>query len=204
MEYLQVFNDIREPVGIKSRDEVHRFGYWHETFHCWFVGEEADKPVIYFQLRSKLKQDYPELFDITAAGHLLAGETINDGIREVHEELGIEVKMEDLIPLGVLDYCATKENFIDKEIAHVFLYTFAGSWSDFDLQEEEVSGVYRAYLDDFENLCLKNENYLKVEGFERTVDGEMERIEQEVSLEQFVPHDQGFYQKLLQLIRLHI
>ena len=68
------------------REEIHRLGYWHETFHCWFVKKVHNEWMIYFQLRSKEKADYPLLLDITAAGHLLAGETINDGIREIDEE----------------------------------------------------------------------------------------------------------------------
>lgn len=96
-ERLKIFDEDRFQIGIATRDEVHRFGFWHETFHCWFVSEEAGTYYIYLQLRSATKKDYPNLLDITAAGHLLADETVQDGIREIKEEIGIDLTIEDLI-----------------------------------------------------------------------------------------------------------
>lgn len=36
-EWLTIFDFERNILGKKLRDEVHRDGDWHETFHCWFV-----------------------------------------------------------------------------------------------------------------------------------------------------------------------
>lgn len=90
-ERIRVFDADRNPIGIASREEVHRIGYWHEVFHCWIISDEAGVSYIYLQLRSEKKKDYPGLFDITAAGHLLANETIRDGVREIKEEIGISL-----------------------------------------------------------------------------------------------------------------
>lgn len=67
-EFLRIFDEDRNEIGIASRGEVHRLGYWHETFHCWFVTKYDDTDYIYSQLRSAHKRDYPNLLDITAAG----------------------------------------------------------------------------------------------------------------------------------------
>ncbi|MFC0271472.1 hypothetical protein ACFFIX_08395 [Metabacillus herbersteinensis] len=88
-------------------------GHWHEAFHCWFIGKEGGIDYVYLQICSNEKKDYPNLLDITAAGHLLSHETIYDGVREVKEELGINVTYAELVPIGVIKYCVTKENFID-------------------------------------------------------------------------------------------
>src|SRR5690625_3509946 len=69
-EMLNIFDDHKQPIGVATREEVHRMGYWHETFHCWFITLEGNQEYIDFQLRSPQKQDYPNLLDITAAGHL--------------------------------------------------------------------------------------------------------------------------------------
>lgn len=88
LELLKIFGDDRNQIGVASRKDVHRLGYWHEAFHCWFVSNEKGIDYIYLQLRSNSKKDYPNLLDITAAGHLLANETVRDGVREIKEEIG--------------------------------------------------------------------------------------------------------------------
>ncbi|WP_347561789.1 NUDIX hydrolase [Bacillus timonensis] len=112
-ERIKIFDDHKNPIGVASRSDVHRIGYWHEVFHCWFIDNEEGIDYIYLQLRSKNKKDYPNLFDVTAAGHLLADETVEDGVREIKEELGIDVAFEELIKLGVLDYSVVQEDFMN-------------------------------------------------------------------------------------------
>lgn len=91
IEMIKIYDEQKNPLGITSRDIVHQKGYWHDTFHCWFLKNENNIDYIYFQLRSKVKNDFPNLLDITAAGHILANETVGEGIREIKEELGMDV-----------------------------------------------------------------------------------------------------------------
>ncbi|MFS0639258.1 NUDIX domain-containing protein, partial [Mesobacillus foraminis] len=140
-EQLKIFDEYRNQMGVATREEVHRLGYWHEAFHCWFISKEQGIDYIYLQLRSKNKKDYPNLLDITAAGHLLANETVQDGIREIKEEIGVDISFHELIPLGIIDYSVKRDDFIDKETANVFLYKSQKSFDDFTLQEEEVAGI---------------------------------------------------------------
>lgn len=55
-EWLTIFDPERNTLGKKLRDDVHRDGDWHETFHCWFVEKDAEDMFLYFQLRSKNKK----------------------------------------------------------------------------------------------------------------------------------------------------
>ena len=98
MEQLKVFDENYTYLRDENRDKVHHEGLWHETFHCWLV----DDQFVYIQKRSAMKKDFPGLFDITAAGHILSTETVADGIREVEEELGIEVDLTKLHSKGVM------------------------------------------------------------------------------------------------------
>lgn len=139
-EFFKIFDEERNIIGVASRKDVHELGYWHETFHCWFVTNIEGKDYIYLQLRSDTKQDYPNLLDITVAGHLMADETAREGVREIKEEVGIDIPFHDLVPLGLIKYCVINENLIDKELAHLFLYKSAHNLNDFTIQPEEVSG----------------------------------------------------------------
>jgi isopentenyldiphosphate isomerase len=187
-------------VGVATREEVHKRGHWHETFHCWVVSREDEKNYIYLQIRSGSKKDYPNLLDITAAGHLLAHETKEDGIREVQEELGIDVSFDELIPLGVMEYCVIREGFIDKELANVFLYKSKQTFDQFKLQKEEVSGIVRAEFETFYELWLGKKQEIKVEGFEINEAGQRNAINKTVSKDRFVPHENSYYEAVLKMI----
>ena len=119
VERLKVFDENYRYVCDETREKVHKKGLWHETFHCWLV----DGTNVFIQKRSATKKDFPSLYDITAAGHLMANEEIMDGIREIEEELGIEVDPLKLKRMGVVRDVITLPGFIDKEFANVFLYT---------------------------------------------------------------------------------
>ncbi|MGX6443896.1 NUDIX hydrolase [Neobacillus sp. K501] len=200
-EMLKVFDDERNPIGIATREEVHRLGYWHEAFHCWFVSNEKGINYLYLQLRSDRKKDYPNLLDITAAGHLLADENVYDGVREVKEEIGIEVSADELIPLGVIDYCVTKENFIDKELANVFLYKSKSTFDDFSLQEEEVSGMVKVVLNDFVELWDGRREKVDIQGFEVKEAGTKVVIDGLAGKDKFVPHPITYYETVIQKIK---
>ncbi|MFD4929528.1 NUDIX domain-containing protein [Peribacillus butanolivorans] len=200
-EMLKVFDGDRNQIGVATREEVHRIGHWHEVFHCWFVSREAEVDYLYLQHRCAMKKDYPNLLDITAAGHLLAHETIYDGVREINEEIGIEVSFDELVSLGVIEYHVTKENFIDKEIANVFLYESTQCFNDFTLQKEEVSGMVKVELDDFEDLWDGTKEEVNIQGFEINQDDHRMMIDQYVGRDKFVPHEVSYYKSIIRLIR---
>ncbi|WP_280771611.1 NUDIX hydrolase [Salipaludibacillus daqingensis] len=203
-EKLKIFDENRIQIGVASRSDVHKVGYWHEVFHCWFISKDQENDYIYLQLRSKNKKDYPNLLDITAAGHLLADETIKDGVREIKEEIGIDVTFEDLVKLGEIDYCVVKENFIDKELANVFLFRSENTFDDFVLQEEEVSGIVKAKFTDFAKLWLSETDEIEVNGFEINNDGNKLIIKENVTRDKFVPHQMSFYKEVIQKMHEHI
>ncbi|WP_066175838.1 NUDIX hydrolase [Bacillus marinisedimentorum] len=200
-EQLKIFDRYRNQIGVASRTEVHRIGYWHEAFQCWFVGRENDRDIVFLQIRSETKKDYPNLLDITAAGHLSADETVRDGVREIEEEIGIDLSFHELIPLGVIEYCVTKKNFIDKELANVFLYQSDHSLDDFILQREEVSGMVKADLNEFAELWSGKRQAIRIEGFENKTDGNKASIDKMAGRDEFVPHPVSYYETVIKRIK---
>ncbi|WP_010280795.1 NUDIX hydrolase [Bacillus timonensis] len=203
-EKIRIFDDNKNLIGVASRSDVHRIGYWHEVFHCWFISNEQGIDYIYLQIRSKNKKDYPNLLDITAAGHLLADETVEDGVREIKEEIGIDVAFNELIKLGVLNYCVVQKDLVDKELANVFLYKTENTFDDFTLQVEEVSGIVKAKFTDFSKLWFGEKDEIEISGFEITDDGKKQIIKENVSRNKFVPHQASFYKEVIQKIHEHL
>lgn len=195
-EQIRIFDEQGTPIGIKSRDEAHRKGYWHETFHCWFVEKSDSGSMIYLQQRCHEKKDFPDLYDITAAGHIKADETVSDAIREIHEELGVPVQMEALMPLGVIRDEIVRGNFIDRERCHVFLCVNPYKMSAFKLQKEEVAGIYKAAYPDFAALVQGTIQELNLAGFDESNGARIWR-DQIIDREQCVPHSSNYYNSLI-------
>ncbi|MEK4386956.1 NUDIX domain-containing protein [Solibacillus sp. FSL W7-1464] len=164
-EYLKVFDQYYKQTGIEQRDFIHANGYWHEVFHCWIIERTDSEWRIYLQLRSKNKKDYPNQFDITAAGHILASETVEDGVRELEEEVGINVRFSQLISLGVIPYSIDNEKIKDYEFANVFIYELRGGIEQFTLQREELDGIYSVDLNQFILLATSKIKKIEVSGY---------------------------------------
>ncbi|CAM4408405.1 NUDIX hydrolase [Paenibacillus tarimensis] len=50
-ERFDIYDEQLNWIGQASRDEVHRQGYWHKTFHCWLVKHREGKLHVVFQKR---------------------------------------------------------------------------------------------------------------------------------------------------------
>jgi len=99
-EMLDVVNEADEVVGQATRSEVHRLGLKHRATHI-ILTNSANQ--VFIQLRSKSKDTNPGLWDTSAAGHVDGGETYEAcAARELEEELGVVVSVDNLIEIGRL------------------------------------------------------------------------------------------------------
>ena len=148
-EYFDIYDEEQRHIGVKSRDEVHRDGYWHQVFHCWVIGSDADgSPFVILQKRADDKQMYAGKIDLSAAGHLEAGESVRDGIRELEEELGLCVKFEELVPLGRRVDVKKSNGLVDYQICHVFFYECDRRLSEYVYQADEIAGLLKLPIAD--------------------------------------------------------
>ncbi|RDI45489.1 NUDIX hydrolase [Falsibacillus pallidus] len=203
-ELIKIVDENGTELGVATREEIHRLGHWHETFHCWFVTRENQVDYIHLQLRSEDKKDYPNLLDITAAGHLLAEETVEDGLREVKEEVGLELALSELIHLGVISYEVEREDLIDRERTHTYLFLHEGPINNYELQKEEVAGIVKIEFQEFSELWAGTREKVCIEGFGETKEGEFFQITDSVGKEAFVPHEEDFYQEIIKKISFHL
>ena len=86
MEYLDIYTDKFKHIGTCEKKECHQKGYWHKVITVLAVNPEQRK--VYFQ-RKKPKDGIVTndnaLLDFTVGGHIQAGETAEESVREVKE-----------------------------------------------------------------------------------------------------------------------
>lgn len=200
-EVLDIYDESGAHVGVAKRSEVHCLGHWHQTFHCWIYRVREGKIQLLFQRRHPEKDTFPNLLDITAAGHLAASEMPEDGVRELKEELGLTVAFEALEPIGVIKDVGTAPGIVDKELCHVFAYPCEQPLGDYDLQPEEVTGLLWVDLDELERLYAGKQDRLEAAGFLSEPDGTRRDVTLQVERGAFVPHETHYSEQVFTAIR---
>ena len=201
-ELLAAFADDGTSLGALPRNEVHEHGYWHEVFHCLVVAHRSGVPTAVLQRRSASKKAFPGLLDLSAAGHILAEETVADGVRELHEELGITPAFADLALLGTFriadsDPAAEGKN---REIVHTFLLRDDRPLVDYQPDPIELAGVADISLDDLESLfavpgALAQVDEVALDGSHRTF---------VATVADLVPDVDGYWPAMLQAARTEL
>ncbi|MFD3447937.1 NUDIX domain-containing protein [Microbacteriaceae bacterium 4G12] len=188
-EWLTIYDEKGHVLGKKLRDDIHRDGDWHETFHCWLIECSEEKQYIYFQLRSYDKKDFPGRYDITAAGHISYKEPVlAGGVREIEEELGVNVKPEELIYAGCYRYEHESLAFIDREFCHTYFLLVS---EERKLSPgDEVEHVIKVELTSFQELLDQT-----VSSINAIILAEEKKIS--VTIEQLYPYDQDYYHFIL-------
>jgi isopentenyldiphosphate isomerase len=149
-EYFDIFDaNLNPAIPFRmERKESHRTGAWHQTFDCWVLRRGPSGNKIVLQLRSADKDSYPSTFDISASGHLLAGEKPEDGVREIEEELGLKVNYADLLYLGVYKEAVDTPGRCVRHLSHTYLYETNQPLSAYKPQESELDGVFEISIAD--------------------------------------------------------
>ena len=139
MEYVDVLDKDGKLTGErKPKSEVHRTGDWHRVLHLWIVSSKGE---LLLQRRSPTKEAYPNLWDISVAGHISAGETqIMAALREAKEEIGLDLEEKDLKHL----FCITEQvvlnggTYHDNECQYVYLFEKDIDLSKISFKDGEV------------------------------------------------------------------
>ncbi len=204
-EWFDYYDEQMNLLGTAPRERVHHEGLWHQTFHCWVVQRREAGAYVWFQQRQLGKDTHPGRLDITAAGHLSAGETISDGVRELEEELGIRAEFSALVKLA--EHREEVEGelggtpFIDRELSHVFGYVCDRPLSSLQLQAEEVAGMYEASLDEMIALFEGEQMSVTALGVAPDRRGMLQPSSLEVRTADFVPRETAYYTRVFRSLK---
>ncbi|WP_053959167.1 NUDIX hydrolase [Sulfobacillus thermosulfidooxidans] len=205
-EFLDVYDDQGRWIGVRSRDTVHREGLWHKTFHCWIGGYWQDEPVLMLQQRSPNKDMHPRLLDISSAGHLLHGESPEDGIREVREELGLALNASDVIFVGVSRQSFVGPNIIDREYCYEYAFLMGQPIVPdlFVLDSSEVAGIFPISLHIlYDVFSHHGETLHNVQGWKQTPEG-LSGTTLPVNVHSFVPRGPAYYLDWIMWFKQHM
>lgn len=161
------------------KSEAHLKGLFHPTVHIWFYTSDGK---ILFQKRGRDKKTFPLLWDVSVAGHIGAEENVIEAaIREVEEEIGLQISPSNLDKIGIFKSVQKhSETLLDKEFQHTFLCELKASISNLSKQESEVEDLALFQLADFKSKVILED------------------------LDGFVPHTTSYYKKIIAEIELKL
>lgn len=175
-EYLDILDENGNKTGeSRSYLDSHKKGLTHAAIHVWIVNSNNE---ILIQKREKNRLFHPSCWDISAAGHVSAGQTnLEAAVREVKEELGLNFKESDFVLLCTLrtDSILNNGAFINREFNAVYMVRVNIKVTDIKLNDGEVEAV----------------KFLSIEEFKKWINGEGEKM---------VPHEEE-YRKLLESLK---
>ncbi len=140
-EFFDVLNENGEYTNtIASREECHEKGLWHKAVVVFILSEDNSKVLL--QKRSATKRLWPNLWDITAGGHVLAGEFgYQSVIREAEEEIGVKLDKNSLEFIGATTSVNLKGDIINKHFNEYYVAHSDIDIKDVVLQKEEVQDI---------------------------------------------------------------
>lgn len=139
-EYFDVLNEKGEYTGkIESREKCHRKGLWHKAVVVFIINSKGQ---VLLQKRSANKKLWPNTWDVTVGGHVLAGEFgFQSILRECEEELGIKLNKNDITFIGAGISTNIKGNIVNNHFNEYYVANKEINETKLKLQEEEVSEV---------------------------------------------------------------
>ncbi len=204
MEFVDVFDEGMNSIGRMAKKEAHRTGAWHKSIHCWIVRSDETGQYVVFQKRSATKIAFPNFLDISAAGHYQAGEYIEDGVREIVEELGINVAFNELQYLGVKFDVYKDETMFNREFCETFLYQDNRPLFKYPIDCDEVTGLVQIKIQDGLDLFSGKLDSIKVTGIEYSEEkGKIEEIKITVNRNMFISRIDPYYGKIFMIAKAY-
>lgn len=149
-ELLDVFDRYGEHTGASlTKHVIHEQELWHGGAHIWIYNGKGE---VLLQLRAPDKDIYPNTWDISAAGHVSAGETpIQTALRETQEELGLSLQPQELEFIGVTRtiQAIPTTGWTHRVFDWTYIVRKEVAISDLHLQKEELAGARWVSLVEF-------------------------------------------------------
>lgn len=203
-ELIDIYDEKMNHLGTATREQAHREGLWHKTFHCWIVQKSPQgRAQVLLQVRGR-NQNHPSLIDISSAGHIAAGtDPKTNGLENINKELGLSVTADQLIKLFTDTHVYQKNNYINHEFTPTYLLESPTPLIDYKLNPEAVDGVFVADVEDMLNLFRHKVEQIFISGVISDNFGQFTPHTGAIRREDFVPHTDTYYLKVMEAIQRH-
>ena len=156
MELWDIYDKYRQKTTRShERGNPMKEGDYHLVVHVWIINSENE---VLLQKRSPLVDNHPNEWDISAAGHVSAGEDyITSALRETEEEIGLKIEPKELIQIGELKQMSKREGYINNEVNPVYIVKRDLEVEKIKKQYEEVAEVKFMLYRELQNLIEKKD-----------------------------------------------
>ena len=136
-EILEVVDLDNKVIGKATRGECYKKGLLHRAINIFIYNPKGE---VFLHKRSEKKLKYPGFWDLSCSEHVKPGESFEAAAkRGLQEELGIEMKLEVIIPIHRMDN--NTGDYHDNELVVTFKGIFEGEMK-FDTNEVEMGKFF--------------------------------------------------------------
>jgi isopentenyldiphosphate isomerase len=157
-ELIDIYNGKGVPTGKTClKSFAHKKGILHASVHIWIFDEQKN---VLIQKRTTSKDTFPNLWDVSVAGHISAGENPEQSaLREVEEEIGLKVEAAKLNFIGTFKKnIQHSKELIDNEIHYIYMCKMDINLKLIKIQKEEVAAVKLISLNELTKLVFSSES----------------------------------------------
>jgi isopentenyl-diphosphate Delta-isomerase len=160
-EPWQLYDEQGRPLKGKGaiKKEVFEKGLLHAASHVWIWRKTVTGAEVLLQKRAASKMTWPNLYDISAAGHIDLGEDpVTAALREAKEEIDLQVSADQLQSIGVhRAHLPAGDQAIENEFQWLYILEIP-SETNFALRDAEVAAVEWKPIEDFANEIKDQKN----------------------------------------------
>lgn len=144
MEYFDVYNKNRKLLGYeKKRGDLLNDNEYNIGTELWIINDNK----ILMTKRSKNKS-HPLMWEVPGGCSIKGESTVDTIIREIKEEIGINIKEEDISLIGTVLY---KKQFVD-----IYKTEKSIDTKETLLQSEEIDNISFVTKEEFNNMVAYN------------------------------------------------
>ena len=160
MEYLDILDENGNRTGKRdARENIHKLGLLHAEVAA-FIYTETGK--ILLQKRKSNKATYAGVWSVTG-GHVLAGENNEDAIiREIKEELNLNIEKEKVIFVTTYKSKKVKDDVINNKFFSIYNVEISEEqFYKIKIQKEELEDVKLFSIEEIENIINSDDRQYK-------------------------------------------